>query len=150
MKNSEPKFQTAYGPKKRPVITCNQDKRADQSFKKECDMKWILDRFQKTGVITHTSRYAGQYGNIPAMDYEKSQILVATAKTQFAELPSELREHFGQSVTAYLDFAAEHGENTPEVLSGILSGDAEGEPEPPLETSPAGSGEPETPETGDA
>lgn len=111
-------FRTGYGPKVRVKIE-TPEKGAKQSFKRECDINTIMQKYQKSGVIQHAAKHEGRYGFAPSTSFGDALILMSQAREQFEDLPSQLRNHFGD-VEAWLDFAVENGENTPEALQAIL------------------------------
>lgn len=67
-----------------------------QSHKNECDIHQILKQYQKTGIITHISQSEAVYGDLPdAIDYQMAIEMVRQAQEGFMDLPSVVREEFG-------------------------------------------------------
>lgn len=90
----------------------------EQSHKAECDINNIMARYTKTGTLEHVRKYEGQYLDLPADDFQTAQQKVADAKTMFEELPSQVRRHFGNDTSQFLEFCVNH-ENPAAVLEGI-------------------------------
>ena len=76
----------------------------EQSHKPSCDINNIMARYVATGTLDHARRYEGQYSDLTADDYHASMNKVAEAKSMFEELPSQVRRHFGNDVSAFLEF----------------------------------------------
>lgn len=77
--------------------------RTKQEFKDDCDVNRILARYQRTGALTHFSRFAPSYGDITALDYQTSQNLLIRARQMFDALPSNVRKHVS-TPAGFLDF----------------------------------------------
>ena len=101
-----------------------------QSFKDECDINKIISKFQRTGVVTHVNKHAGQYGFAPAIDFQSALALVAQARDQFADLPSKIRSRFGNDPQQFLAFCENPDNRSEMALLGLLK------PEPPELESP--------------
>lgn len=63
-----------------------------QEFKSECDINKILAKYQRTGALTHFSKFQGSYGDFSSCDYQEAQNLILRAQKMFAELPSKVRD----------------------------------------------------------
>lgn len=74
-----------------------------QSFKDECDINVIMKRYEATGVIPFPERAAqGQYLDVSQVDFVDAMRLVADAKSAFQNLPSRIRDRFGNDPAALL------------------------------------------------
>ena len=92
----------------------------EQSHKAACDVNNIMARYTRTGVMEHIRQFEPVYSEVMPDDYHTSMNVVGEAKSMFEELPSTLRRHFGDDVSAFLDFCA-----TSPDASGELQGLAE-------------------------
>lgn len=91
----------------RPVISCSKEEsRTKQSFKDECDINFIMKRYEKTGVIDFVNRRAARFGDATAQDFHESMCLVRDASAAFDGLPAHLRSRFQndpEQLLAFLD-----------------------------------------------
>jgi phage internal scaffolding protein len=87
------------------IVQLGTTTRTQQHFKDECDINLILAKYKKTGVLTHVSRARERYGDFS--DYsglaDKMDVMVR-ANQAFELLPAELRNRFGNSVPAFLQY----------------------------------------------
>lgn len=77
---------------------------AKQSFKTECDINFIMSKFQRTGAITHFNTRAPSYGYAEAVDFREALEIVKTGQEVFAALPSSLRARFENDPAQFLEF----------------------------------------------
>ena len=76
----------------------------DPQYKKDCDMNEILKRYKVTGQLP-TKPVPPSFGDFTNVDsYDKVFSMVEAAKDQFAALPSEIRDRFGNDPKAYCNF----------------------------------------------
>lgn len=88
--------------------------RTKQSFKDECDINRIVDRYPDitnenymksvAQVLSDTGLY-GEYDS--SMDYSKAIEIVNRAHAQFDTLPSKLRDRFANEPTKFLDYISD-------------------------------------------
>lgn len=76
----------------------------EQSHKKECDINYIMRKFQKTGIIDHVREHEGEYMDIPAVDFRQAQETILTATQMFADLPSQARKKFDNDPAKFLEY----------------------------------------------
>lgn len=89
-----PLIRHAYSPSVRLSIFCPGG-RTKQSFKDECDINFIMARYERTGVLPDASRLElARYADMSGFDFQDAMMLVAGAKSAFMELPAELRAQF--------------------------------------------------------
>ena len=85
------------------IETC--EGKTDQSFKKDCDLRVILDKFTRGSLRPDEVYRAGQYGDFTeATDFIQSQHIIAEMTQHFESLPSDLRDKFDNDVATYLDY----------------------------------------------
>lgn len=77
---------------------------AKQSFKTECDINFIMQKYQKTGAITHFNTRQPQYGYAAAVDFREALDIVKTGTEVFNALPSSLRTKFENDPALFLEF----------------------------------------------
>lgn len=119
----------------------------EQSHKKSCQISTILDRYKKTGIITHNNSMQGTYADYPnEMDFHLMQNKIAVAKSMFEAIPSNIRAEFNNDPGTFLSFAQDP-ENREKMLEMGFSIDhlppaVEPEPEPAPEPEPEPEPEP--------
>lgn len=83
--------------------------RTKQSFKDECDINKIMQRFKKVMGAEYLSKYqnvvGGQFGDFSMVsDYRSAIEQVNAAKDVFDALPAIVRKRFDNDPAAFLDF----------------------------------------------
>lgn len=86
-------------------------------FKKASMVTNIVARWEASGVLEHTSRYQGQYGDFLGPEsYHQALNLLLQADEMFMSLPSSVRDRYDNSVEEFLagvdagdDFLVEAG-----------------------------------------
>lgn len=77
----------------------------EQSHKDSCDIRLIMRKAEKTGVIAHNAKYAGQYGDFVSIpDYHGAQNIVAEAKSMFDTVPARIRAKFDNDPAKFLSY----------------------------------------------
>ena len=126
-----------------------------QSFADECDINQIMSRFISTGQISHLNHAEPNYGLAPSLDFREALEIVQNSEESFANLPSEIRQRFGQNPEAFLAFV-EDETNLPELARmGLVEVDGDGLPPVHLRGEKPVDGQPEasadaSPNTGGA
>ncbi len=133
-------FQSHNTPRKRVQIKFPKKGRTKQSFKDECDINLIIARHTKTGVLSHINNTQAEYGYATSQDFASAMRTVTQAQAQFNELSDEIKNRFGGSPAAFLDFAQDPANKDEGVQLGLWPEDpntasAEADKTPP-ETSP--------------
>lgn len=91
-----------------------------QAFKKDCDINYIMAKYEKTGVIEHVARYNGQYGDFGDVeDYQTSLNKVIAADEMFMTLPANVRKRFGNNPGEFLDFVSDEANIDEMVALGL-------------------------------
>jgi len=123
----------------------------EQSHAAGCDLEQIMRRYTQQGILPiGNTRGQPIYGDAPDQDHDYSQIMrtVALAKSQFEELPMELKKTYGD-VQTFVDNLHKLQEEQKQQLTGTdpletqadaNSGhtDASNGPETAQETAPEG------------
>lgn len=83
---------------KRVQTVNDEPSKTDQQFKDDCDVNFIIDKFTRTGQLTHVNKLQGQYADVSEMpDLPLAMETVTKAQQTFDDLPAELRRRFGNS-----------------------------------------------------
>lgn len=104
-------------------LTCVSPSRTQQQFKEECDVNNILRNYVTTGVLTHVSNVApqfGDYSNMPS-DYGEALALVEKSKEDFMLLPAEVREKFDNRPENLLKFIQDEKNIDEAVKLGLIN-----------------------------
>ncbi len=81
-----------------------EDGRTKQSFKDDTDINKIMARFDRTGTISHMSKYEGVYADFSDFDFQVQTQRLTRGREIFDALPAELRREFGQSPAAFFAY----------------------------------------------
>lgn len=103
------KFNSRYSVTgEKPGIKFDQPSQTLQSFKDDADINCIIARFETTGVLVDPTvpvSRVPQFGDFSDMpSYQEAQNVIVAANNAFANLPSKIRERFGNDPSAYFDF----------------------------------------------
>lgn len=138
-------FRTAYSHLTEPRFSVNLDftgqvSMTEQNHRTECDINVLLGRYKRTGQLPANTRI-GQFMDVSAMDFQTAMEIAALGRQAFEELPSTVRNKFGNDPRAFLEFV--HDErNAPALVEMGLAVAPLARPEAPSEAvSPVGAGE---------
>ena len=74
----------------------------------DCDVDNILAKYRKTGMLTHINKHQGNFGDFTNVDeYNASLERVMQAQQSFDQLPSELRNKFGNDPAQLVQFISD-------------------------------------------
>jgi len=91
-----------------------------QSFKAEADINNIMQKYTKTGVLPSGTRQP-KYGDFSnGEDLRSVMDRVISAEMDFNQLPSDLRNRFGNKAANLLDFLADPANETEAQELGLL------------------------------
>jgi phage internal scaffolding protein len=98
-------FKTAYGKRDRVSYETKGASLTQQHFKDEVDIKKIIKKYDRTGIIQNVNKAVAQYGDFTASvnEYADALNLVVAAQQHFAQLPSEIRERFNNDPGTFLE-----------------------------------------------
>lgn len=125
---------------RQPHPKCGQTM-TEQHHEKSCNINSIMDKYQKTGLVSHMNTHKGTYGDVSGADFKQAQDLICEQKSIFEELPASARAKFDNDPANYLDMIIQ--EDGAEQLAQILNPEPEPAPEPEPEPTPEPTPEPE-------
>lgn len=97
--------------------------RAKQSFRDECNINTIMKRYEKTGLISHASRYQGDYSDVSGgMDYHDAMNAVLKAREMFQTVPAKIRARFNNDPGEFISFCTD-SKNQEELIKMGLAKD---------------------------
>lgn len=92
-----------------------------QSFKAECDIRNIMHKYKRTGILTHATSAQAIYGDfVDVPDYQESLNIVIDAQNTFDSLPADLRKRFGNDPAHYLSFASDPNNRDEMIKLGMI------------------------------
>ncbi len=80
------------------------DGRTKQSFRDETDINKIIQRAEKTGTISHLTKYKGVYADFADFDYFGNLQKLTQGREIFDDLPAEIRNEFSGSPAKFFDY----------------------------------------------
>lgn len=90
---------------KRITTIINEPSKTDPSFKDDCDVNNIIDRFTKTGQLTHINSRQGQYGDFSQVpDLLTALTTINDANTMFDSLSAKIQKRFQNSPALLMEF----------------------------------------------
>lgn len=99
------KIRKPYDSHKRQSFEFQKPSMTQQNFKKQCDIKHIIDVHDKTGLIQHVNRAKAQYGDFSEVnEYQEAMNLVNNANKSFMSVPAEIRAKFGNDAGRFFEF----------------------------------------------
>lgn len=113
--------------KRRPVLLdCSLiPSKTQQHFRDDANINLIMKKFVRTGILGSpdgASRMP-RFGDFSNIDYQKSMEIVASAKSGFEGLPSDIRALFENDVQQMLDFIADPDNKDDAIELGLLAKD---------------------------
>jgi phage internal scaffolding protein len=108
--------------RKRSQLYFEKPSRTKQAFKDECDINRIMQKYEKTRLLTHTQKTQGQYGDFSDVsDYQTSVNAVLGAEQAFLDLPSALRKRFNNDPSEFINFTLDEKNYSEAAKLGLLT-----------------------------
>jgi phage internal scaffolding protein len=95
----------------------------EQHHKDKCDINKIIKKYDKTGVITHVTKFEAKFGDMTGMDFKTMQDKVAKAKSMFEAMPSEIRNRFDNNPADLLSFMENPDNRDKAIELGLIRAD---------------------------
>lgn len=97
------------------------ESKTQQQFKAECDVNNIMAKYKKTGMLTHLSKYQGQFGDFSGYeDYQTSLAKLDQAQRSFNDLPSEIRSKFFNDPGKLIEYLSDEKNHPEAVKLGLM------------------------------
>lgn len=91
-----------------------------QSFKEECDINTLVQRFGLTGQLPENVR-APVYGDFTeVVDYQSALNAVIAADASFMELPASVRSRFANNPALFVDFCSDPANREEAIKLGLV------------------------------
>jgi phage internal scaffolding protein len=118
-------FVTAYGGHERQSFETTGESMAQQHFLKECDVREIIKRNDRTGIIQHVNRGVAQYADVSDVkDYKEALEMINSSMESFMGLPSDIRKLFDNDPGEFFEFATNPANADKMVEMGLASSPA--------------------------
>lgn len=76
------------------VVTHTGKGLSDQSYAAQLDVNKLLIPAQRKGLLRAVTRFEGELDDIPPVDFQEAQNIVARATQQYESMPSSIRSQF--------------------------------------------------------
>lgn len=95
-----------FGDRDRITTKVGESSQVQQNLLAETDINAIMAKYQKTGLITHVNKYAGEYGDFSGIpDFKTGLERVHAAEDMFMSLPAKIRDRFHNDPGEFIAFA---------------------------------------------
>jgi len=122
----------AFGDRQRTKQETGEHSLTQQNMQAETDVNNIMAKYEKQQIITHVTKYAGEYGDFSGVpDYREGLERIMAAEEMFQSLPAKIRDRFGNDPANFIEFAT-NGENLPELRKMGLAPEEAPPPKPQL------------------
>lgn len=101
-------------------LSCGEPTRTQQSFKDECDINVIMERFGKTGQVPGNLRVPSYDDFTGVTDFQSAMNAVREASENFMELPAKVRARFDNDPQLFLEFVASEDNRQEAVDLGLV------------------------------
>lgn len=101
-------------------LSCGEEPRTQQSFKDECNINIIMERFGKTGQVPSNVRTPSYDDFSGVTDFHTAMNAVRSASEGFMDLPSKLRARFDNDPQMYLQFVSDDANRSEAVELGLI------------------------------
>lgn len=92
----------------------------EQQWKDTCDVNKIIKKHDKTGLITHVSKFKADYGDLSGVNFTDMQNKLAHIKSKFEELPADIRKRFQNDPQQLGNFLADAKNKQSAVDMGLV------------------------------
>lgn len=117
------------------AVTFSDPTLTQQHFRQECDINFIMDRYNRTGMLPQNANISEAfYGDVSdSFDYRSSLEAIQAADEAFASLPAAVRQRFANDPSQLIDFLHDSGNRAEAISLGLISPD----PDPTSGPAPA-------------
>lgn len=124
--------------KRDPGIDCTPDGagRTQQSFKEECDINTIIERFHLSGELPQVLRLPHEGDFTGIFDFQTAANAVRAAQETFNSLPAKIRNRFQNSPQLFVEFCTDEENRDEAIKLGLVNKPAP-EPAPDPKAAPA-------------
>lgn len=95
----------------------------EQVHAKQCDVNYIIAKYDKEGIINHLAKFEYKYGDMTANDFAQMTAAVLQAKQTFEAMPSKIRNEFDNSPEKFLAFMDDPANRDKAIELGLIDQD---------------------------
>lgn len=104
------------------LVVCSEaEDRTQQAFKDECDINFLMKRFEKTGILPQGRSVPPQYLDATLFDFTEAQNRVAQVRGVFSMLDARTRARFENDPANMLDFLANPENHAEAIKMGLMA-----------------------------
>lgn len=97
------KIRSVYGQRERLAVSFTDETLTQQHFKKDCDINYILAKFNATGILETMG--PGQYINLTeSLDYREALHTIMEAQEAFNQIDAKARKEFDNDPSKFIEF----------------------------------------------
>ena len=122
-------FQTAYGEKVKVQSINDDPTMTKQALKDDADVNKIIKKYNRVDLMKQAYELEAIYGEIDSQDLQEAMNKVIAAEQAFEQVPSEIREQFGNDPGRWIDYAT-NKENLEQMRAWGFAPRKEPEPSP--------------------
>jgi phage internal scaffolding protein len=94
-----------------------------QHHKQECDINYIIQKYDTTGLLSHVQTIEARYGDVTGADFRRAQDIFLNAQTLFNDLPANIKKRFNQNAGELLEFMEDPENRNEAIQLGLIRGD---------------------------
>lgn len=111
-------------------LSCMDETLAQQHFREECDINYIVNTFLRTGVVPSVP-LVESFGDFSGVtDFHSALNTVLAAQESFMKLDPSLRNRFGNDPAQLIDFVADPANRPEAIRLGLVRGSDLSTPRP--------------------
>lgn len=101
-------FRTAYSSQPRKPFEPSGESKTQQHHVELVKVQNLIKQYDRSGVLTHVAQGVAHYGDYSKVnEYQQYLDFVNAANSLFAELPSNIREKFGNDPGQFFEYATD-------------------------------------------
>lgn len=92
----------------------------EQAHKDRCDVNKIMRKYDKSGLITHVSKFEAEFGDTTGIEFKSMMDKISSAQSSFNELPSAIRTRFDNEAYKLLQFMDDPNNRDEAIKLGLV------------------------------
>jgi hypothetical protein len=130
-------FKTAYGKRQKVQTIVEGESLTQQHMKDEVDIRNIIRKHDRTGILDHVQRGVAHYGDYTKINEYRTYLdFVKAADESFQALPSNIRERFHNDAGVFYEYATDPKNEGSMVEMGLFEAPKVEAEVPPSSASP--------------